>query len=316
MNNEFGIHLDGHYNNNNVRFGARHSQISPVNIVSKCSRVSYITPREQLVKMLRPSQAEAKPSLAALARPTVSESPSCQKRGQSCSFQAKPGQHITSKAAKLAEAKRQIGLETDICELILAKKAWGKESLLRQKELEATLQSTSWSSTTKKALMTCSTTLAQNESILHANSSGKVCTTKGVACTAANPYPIQAQLEARSASHEPLNVTMLGDITGTNSNDGFSVTDIALPKLPAVDVNWDGFMSPTDENFTDFNLTSNYDVTSQLLPSNLDYTPDFNTMLVPTTADGGLWGHNIQSTGDQLQDGAPDILQQFLNNFQ
>jgi hypothetical protein len=33
---------------------------------------------------------------------------------------------------------------------------------------------------------------------------------------------------------------MLSDIAGTNSNDGFSVADIALPKLSAVDVNWDG----------------------------------------------------------------------------
>jgi hypothetical protein len=39
---------------------------------------------------------------------------------------------------------------------------------------------------------------------------------------------------------EPLNVTVLGHITGANSNDGFSVADIALPKLPAVDVSWDG----------------------------------------------------------------------------
>ena len=75
-------------------------------------------------------------------------------------------------------------------------------------------------------------------------------------------------------------------------------------------------MSPTDEIFTNFNLTSNYDVTSQLLPSNLDYTPDFDNMPAPTTANGGLRGHNTQSAGNQLQDGAPDILEQFLNNFQ
>jgi hypothetical protein len=100
--------------------------------------------------------------------------------------------------AKSAEAKRQIGLETNICELISAEKARRKESLLHQKDLEATLQSTSSSSTTK---MTCSTTLAQNESILHANSSGKVRTTKSTARAAANAYPIQAQSEVRSASH-------------------------------------------------------------------------------------------------------------------
>jgi len=110
-------------------------------------------------------------------------------------------QRVSATMVKSAEAKRQIGLETDIRELISAEKAQRKESLLRQKELEATLQSTSSSSTTKKALMTRSTTLAQNESILHANSSGKVRTTKGAARAAANPYPIQARSEARSASH-------------------------------------------------------------------------------------------------------------------
>jgi hypothetical protein len=109
-------------------------------------------------------------------------------------------QRISATMAKSAEVKRQIGLETDIRELISAEKAQRKESLLRQKQLEVALQSSS-SSTTKKAPRTHSTTLAQNEPILHANSSGKVTKTKGAARAAADPYPLQAfRSEARSAS--------------------------------------------------------------------------------------------------------------------
>ena len=175
-------------------------------------------------------------------------------------------QRVSATMAKSAETKRQIGLETDIRELITAEKAQWKESLLRQKQLEVALQSTSSLTTTKKAPRTRSTTLAQNEPTLHANSSGKVCTytkTKGAARAAADPYPIQAsQSEVKSASQGtsfswflititadilPLvlgsssSVIALSDITGMDGKDvGFSVADIALPYPPAVDVDWNG----------------------------------------------------------------------------
>jgi hypothetical protein len=42
-----------HHNNTNVHFSAHHGQISLINIVSKCSRASHITPHEHLVKMVQ-----------------------------------------------------------------------------------------------------------------------------------------------------------------------------------------------------------------------------------------------------------------------
>jgi hypothetical protein len=55
-------------------------------------------------------------------------------------------QCISTTMVKSAEAKRQIGFKTNVHELILAEKAQRKESLLCQKQLEVTLQSTSSSS--------------------------------------------------------------------------------------------------------------------------------------------------------------------------
>ena len=40
------------------------------------------------------------------------------------------------------------------------------------------------------------------------------------------------------------------------------------------------FMSPTDENFTNFNLTSNYDVTSQLLPTRYWHVHAWLTVII------------------------------------
>jgi hypothetical protein len=111
-------------------------------------------------------------------------------------------QRVSATMAKSAETKRQIGLETDIRELITAEKAQRKESLLRQKQLEVALQSTSSLTTTKKAPRTRSTTLAQNEPTLHANSSGKVCTytkTKGAARAAADPTQFKLPNRRRKA---------------------------------------------------------------------------------------------------------------------
>ena len=74
-------------------------------------------------------------------------------------------------------------------------------------------------------------------------------------------------------------------------------------------------MPPANENFTNFNLASNYDITSPFIPSNLDHTPDFDTMPVPTTADSGLWSYNTEPVTGNQHASAPDMLEQFLNNF-
>jgi hypothetical protein len=73
-------------------------------------------------------------------------------------------------------------------------------------------------------------------------------------------------------------------------------------------------MLPADGNFTNFDLASNYDIPSQLVPSNFDHTPDFDATRVPTTTNSGLWGYNTESVAAN-QDGSTDILEQFLNNF-
>jgi hypothetical protein len=75
-------------------------------------------------------------------------------------------------------------------------------------------------------------------------------------------------------------------------------------------------MLPADKNFTNFNLASNYDIPPQLIPSNLNHTPDFDAIPVPPAANSGLWGYNTESVAAN-QDGGPDldILEQFLNNF-
>jgi len=51
------------------------------------------------------------------------------------------------------------------------------------------------------------------------------------------------------------------------------------------------------------------------VPSNLDHTPDFDTMPVPTTADSGLWSYNTEPVTGNQHASAPDMLEQFLNNF-
>jgi hypothetical protein len=94
------VHLDAHHNNTNICFGACHSQISPVNIVYKCSRASHVTLHVKLVRMVQymvcTNYIRFNVNLLLWATVQARRSQSHPKPGQSQGFQAKLGWNNTN----------------------------------------------------------------------------------------------------------------------------------------------------------------------------------------------------------------------------
>ena len=160
-------------------------------------------------------------------------------------------QHISTTQQKAAAAKRHKAQTSDIHERITNEKALCKQSMVRQKELQAELESTT--SPTQGARSRTAPSLP----LLQGSSSGRVRTLKAteIARVAVDPYPIYSRGIYYFTSVFQLSnyfisgwgtFEALNDITSSNIDDtyyngpAFSLRT-QTPILVNVNIYWDGY---------------------------------------------------------------------------
>ena len=161
-------------------------------------------------------------------------------------------QRISTAQQKAAAAKRHEAQTSEIHERITNEKALRKQSMIRQKELQAELESTT--SSTKGA----KSRTVHSPPLLQGSSSGRVRTSKTteIARVAADPYPIYSRGIYHFTSVFQLSnyfisgqgtFEALDDITSLNIDDtyyngpAFSLgTQIPIPVN--VNIDWDGYV--------------------------------------------------------------------------